>query len=163
MTSYGLDEWIWLMFKPTQTWPNFHFGQPFMLIGANRWIFWETKSKVGAKSLIRFYIALNLGEFFFPIQNLIDTQSSRFRWYSFVFERTQSRLVWILFRKIDFMRIYLFIDLSASRPVPMPGDSFAVAGNQLCLVIAVLHQVTLRYIIVICVAVRGPTTTQFAF
>ena len=51
-----------------------------------------------------------------------------------MFERTQSRLVWILFRKIDFMRIYLFIDLSASRPVPMPGDSFAVAGNRLFLV-----------------------------
>ena len=28
----------------------------------------------------------------------------------------------------------LFIDSSASRPVPMPGDSFAVAGNLLFLV-----------------------------
>ena len=111
MTSYGLDELIWLMFKPTQTWPNFTFGQPFMWIGANRWIFWETKSKVGAKSLNRFYIALNLKENvgFFAIQNLVDIQSSRFWWYSFVFERMQRRLVWILFRKINFMRIYSLI------------------------------------------------------
>ena len=29
----------------------------------------------------------------FAIQNLVDIQSSRFRLYSFVFERTQSRLV----------------------------------------------------------------------
>ena len=28
----------------------------------------------------------------------------------------------------------LFIDSSASRPVPMPGDSFVVAGNRLFLV-----------------------------
>ena len=34
--------------------------------------------------------------FFFAIQNLVDIQSSRFRWYSFVFERTQSRLVLFL-------------------------------------------------------------------
>ena len=56
------------------------------------------KSKVGPKNLIRFYIALNLGEkcFFFAIQNLVDIQSSRFWWYSFVFERTQSRLVLFL-------------------------------------------------------------------
>ena len=31
------------------------------------------------------------------IQNFIEIQSSRFRWYSFVFARTQSRLVHILF------------------------------------------------------------------
>ena len=36
MTSYGLDEWFWAMLKPTQTWPNFDFGQPFMWIGANK-------------------------------------------------------------------------------------------------------------------------------
>ena len=35
MTSYGLDEWFWAMFKPTQTCPNFTFGQLFMWIGAN--------------------------------------------------------------------------------------------------------------------------------
>ena len=36
---------------------------------------------------------------FFAIQktNFVDIQSSRFRWYSFVFERTQSRLVFHLF------------------------------------------------------------------
>ena len=41
----------------------------------------QKKSKVGPKNLIRFYIALNLGEkcFFFAIQNLVDIQSSRFR------------------------------------------------------------------------------------
>ena len=42
------------------------------------------KSKLGPKNLIRFYIALNLGEkwVFFAIQNLVDIQSSRFRLYS---------------------------------------------------------------------------------
>ena len=59
----------------------YHFivaGRP--AIGANRWIFSEKKSKVGPKNLIRFHIALNLGEkcFFFAIQNLVDIQSSRF-------------------------------------------------------------------------------------
>ena len=55
------------------------------------------KSYVGAKNLIMFYIALNLWEkcCFFAIQNLVDIQSNRFLWYSFVFERTQSRLVWL--------------------------------------------------------------------
>ena len=33
--TYGLDEWFWAMFKTTQTWPNFTFGQLFMLIEAN--------------------------------------------------------------------------------------------------------------------------------
>ena len=38
------------------------------------------KSKVGPKNLIRFYIALNLGEkwFFFAIQNLVDIQIADF-------------------------------------------------------------------------------------
>ena len=35
MTSYGLDEWYWAMFKPTWTLPIFTFGQHFMLIEAN--------------------------------------------------------------------------------------------------------------------------------
>ena len=35
MTSYGLNEWFWAMFKPTWTWPNLTFGQLFMWIGAN--------------------------------------------------------------------------------------------------------------------------------
>ena len=35
MTSYGLDQWFWAMFEPTWTWPNFTFGQHFMLIEAN--------------------------------------------------------------------------------------------------------------------------------
>ena len=35
MTSYGLNEWFWAMFEPTWTWPNFTFGQLFMLIEAN--------------------------------------------------------------------------------------------------------------------------------
>ena len=35
MTSYGLDEWFWTMFELTWTWPNFTFGQHFMLIVAN--------------------------------------------------------------------------------------------------------------------------------
>ena len=34
MTSYGLDEWLWAMFEPTWTLPNFTFGQLFMWIGA---------------------------------------------------------------------------------------------------------------------------------
>ena len=51
----------------------------------------QKKIQSGPKNLIRFYIALNLEDnFFFAIQNLVDIQSSRFRWYSFVFERTQS-------------------------------------------------------------------------
>ena len=39
------------------------------------------RKKVGPKNLIRFHIALNLGEklFFLAIQNLVDIQSSRFR------------------------------------------------------------------------------------
>ena len=84
--------WFWAVFKPTPTWPNFDFGKLFIWIGENRWIFWES----GATNLIRFYIALNWGEkWFLPSkkQTLVDIQSSRFRWYSFVFERTQSRLV----------------------------------------------------------------------
>ena len=35
MTFYGLEEWFWAMFKTTQTWLNFTFGQLFMLIEAN--------------------------------------------------------------------------------------------------------------------------------
>ena len=35
MTSYGLDEWFWVMFEPTPTLPNLDFGQLFMWIGAN--------------------------------------------------------------------------------------------------------------------------------
>ena len=66
------------MLEPTPTWPNFDFGQLFMWIGENRWIFWEKKNQSGAKHFInsRFYIALN--------------------WYSFVFESTHSRLVLLL-------------------------------------------------------------------
>ena len=65
-------------------------------MGANRWIFWE---KSGVTTLSRFYIALNWGDkWFLPSKktNSVDIQSSRFRWYSFVFERTQSRLVSLL-------------------------------------------------------------------
>ena len=35
MTSYGPDEWFWVMLKPTSTWYNFTFGQLLMWIGAN--------------------------------------------------------------------------------------------------------------------------------
>ena len=35
MTSYVLNEWFWAMFESTSTWPNFDFGQFYMLIGAN--------------------------------------------------------------------------------------------------------------------------------
>ena len=43
--------------------------------------FQKKNPKWGPKNLIRFYIALNLGEkwFFFVIQNLVDIQSSRLR------------------------------------------------------------------------------------
>ena len=42
--------------------------------------FQKKNPKWGPKNLIRFYIALNLGEFFFfAIQNLVDIQSSRLR------------------------------------------------------------------------------------
>ena len=41
--------------------------------------FERKKSKVGAKNLIRFYIALNLGEkCFFEIEKFVDIQSNRF-------------------------------------------------------------------------------------
>ena len=40
MTSYGLDEWFWAMFKLTWTLPNFTFGQLFMWIGANNDQLW---------------------------------------------------------------------------------------------------------------------------
>ena len=40
MTSYWLDEWLWAMFEPTLTWPNFTFGQLFMWIGANNDQIW---------------------------------------------------------------------------------------------------------------------------
>ena len=33
MTYYGPDEWLWAMFEPTPTWPNFDFGQLFIWIG----------------------------------------------------------------------------------------------------------------------------------
>ena len=95
MTSYGLDEWIWVMFKPTPTWPNFNFGQLFMWLGGS----FKKKSEVGATNLIKvLYISFNLGEkcFFFAIQNL-DIQSNKFWWYNFMFERTQSHLVIYLF------------------------------------------------------------------
>ena len=45
--------------------------------------------------------------FFFAIQNLVDIQSSRFRWYSFVFERTQSRL-FFLFIIIYILYMWLY-------------------------------------------------------
>ena len=48
-----------------------------MCIGVNRWIFWKTSPNLVLTK----------------IQNFIEIQSSRFRWYSFVFARTQSRLV----------------------------------------------------------------------
>ena len=54
--------------------------------------------KKWVKNLSRFY-ALNLGrKMVFAIQkaNFVDIKSSRFRWYSFVFERMQSRLVSLL-------------------------------------------------------------------
>ena len=47
-----------------------------MCIGVNRWSFEKSPNVVLTK-----------------IQNFIEIQSSRFRWYSFVFARTQSRLV----------------------------------------------------------------------
>ena len=59
------------------TWPNFDFGQLCICIGVNRWIFWKKSPNVVLTK----------------IQNLVEIQSSRFRWYSFVFARTQSRLV----------------------------------------------------------------------
>ena len=40
MTSYGLNEWFWAMFKPTWIWPNFTFGQFLMWIGANNDQIW---------------------------------------------------------------------------------------------------------------------------
>ena len=102
MTSYGLDEWIWVMFKPTPTWPNFDFGQIFMLIGGS----FEKKSEVGAKNVMKvlyFKVLTWEKKVFFAIQNLVpvDIQSSRFRWYSIVFERTQSRLVSFSFLIIE--------------------------------------------------------------
>ena len=40
MTSYGLDEWFWVMFEPTWIWPNFTFGQLFMWIASNNDQIW---------------------------------------------------------------------------------------------------------------------------
>ena len=85
MTSYGLDEWFWAMFELTWTWPNFDFGNLCMCIGVNRWIFWKKSPNVVLTK----------------IQNFIEIQSSRFRWYSFVFARTQSHLVSFILFYID--------------------------------------------------------------
>ena len=65
----------------------------------------EKKIQSWAKNVIRLHIALNWGrKMFFTIQkaNLVDIQSSRFWWYSFVFERMQTRLVlyWIHVNKL---------------------------------------------------------------
>ena len=57
-----------------------------MCIGVNGWIFWKKNPNVVLTK----------------IQNFIEIQSSRFRWYSFVFARTQSRLVLLL--KVVFVR-----------------------------------------------------------
>ena len=37
MTSKRLEDWLWEMFEPTQTWPDFTFGQLVRWIGANVW------------------------------------------------------------------------------------------------------------------------------
>ena len=90
-----MDEWFWAMFKSTPTWPNFDISQLFIWIGENRWIFWEKSPKWGYKfNYVLYYSELGR-KMFFAIQkpNLVDIQSSRFRCYSFVFERTQNRLV----------------------------------------------------------------------
>ena len=153
MTSYGLDEWFWAMFKLTWTWPNFTLGQRFMWIGANndqiwlsiwaRWVilnnvrtnlnftynltfcqlfiwiganndeiwlpmgyiyiyewFWAMFEPTWSSCLVRLGLILlwtgKKNDFCNPKSNLADIQSSWFWWYSFVFERTQSRLVLIL-------------------------------------------------------------------
>ena len=78
------------------------------------------KSKVGPKNLIRwFYIALNLGEKwgFFAIQNLVDIQSNRFWWYSFVFERTQSCLVYFWSISCGQKANYKWRSYQADRPL----------------------------------------------
>ena len=50
MTRYDL---LWarrVILSNVQTWPNFEFGQLFIWIGANRWIFWEKNPKWGLKN-----------------------------------------------------------------------------------------------------------------
>ena len=70
----------------------------------------EKKIQSGAK---KFYIALNCGEkCFFVIQkaNLVNIQSIRFRGYSFVFERTQSRLdsIYFCFSHLDVRTLLVY-------------------------------------------------------
>ena len=79
-----------------------------MCIGANRWIFSEKNpycSELGRKMS------------FFAIQNLVDIQSSRFRWYSFVFERTQSHLVLFLVNSCGQKANYKWRSYQADRPL----------------------------------------------
>ena len=107
------------MFEPTWTWPNLTFGQLFMWIGANnwpklcmcigvnRWIFWKSPNVVLTK-----------------IQNFIEIQSSRFRWYCFVFARTQSRLVYIHVFHVHSLRIYI--------ELRWPRDTFVFVGSKVC-------------------------------
>ena len=121
MSSYRLDEWFWAMFEPTWTWPNFTFGQLFIWIGANNdqiWLpmgyfhewFWAMFKPtwmwpnftfgqlfmwIGANNDLTWRLILRVlcCSELYQKANLADIQSSRFWWYSFVFEITQSRLV----------------------------------------------------------------------
>ena len=45
MTFYGLCKWLWAMFEPTWTWPNFTFGQLCMRVGANNDPIWLSMGK----------------------------------------------------------------------------------------------------------------------
>ena len=80
MTRYDFLWARWVILSNVWNWPKldliFDLGKLCMCIGVNRWIFWK-KSQCDANQ----------------IQNFIEIRSSRFRWYSFVFARTQSRLV----------------------------------------------------------------------
>ena len=117
------------MFEPTWIWPNFTLGQLFMWIGGS----FEKKIQSGAKNVIKvLYFKVLTWE-----KNVVFLQSktySRFRWYSFVFERTQSRLVyWLtllflvqminwwgsLLRHIPVLDIYIYIYMWVPPPPPM--------------------------------------------
>ena len=75
------------MFEPTWTWPNFTLVNFSCELGQimTRYDFLWARSFEKSPNVV-----------LTKIQNFIEIQSSRFRWYSFVFARTQSRLVSLL-------------------------------------------------------------------
>ena len=118
MTSYYIDKLIWEIFDSQlnlillinfscelgQIMTRYDLLQHDLIlilvnfsIGANRWIFWEKSPKWGYKFIEQVLYCSELGrKMVFAIQkaNFVDIQSSRIRWYRFVFERMQSRLVY---------------------------------------------------------------------